>query len=139
MEINYIGLLSSLLHIVLLVVVYFLIPKLVPSQQEEQAKHWVLASFSAIFLLLIMVSAKDKINVFLIFVVGVVVISGILWWVPTYIPEEDQDLVSHILIVSSSIFITVISTVFSLHETESLGIQQTATFGELIGGKRRRR
>jgi len=136
---NVISLIASILHVVLLIVVYLLVPELVPQEQVEQTKHWVLASFSAIFLLLIMISAKDEVNVFVIFLVGVVVISGILWWVPTYIPKEDQDLVSHILIVSSSIFITIVSAIFSLNETESLGIQQTSTFEGLIGGKRRRR
>lgn len=136
---NVISLIASILHVVLLIVVYLLVPELAPHEQEEQIKHWVLASFSAIFLLLIMISAKDEVNVFIIFFVGVVVMSGILWWIPSYIPKEDQDLVAHILIVSSSIFITIISTIFSLHETESLGIQQTSTFEGLIGGKRRRR
>jgi len=139
MEINFIGLLASFLHIFLLVVVYFLIPKLVAPDKQEQTKHWVLASFSAIFLILIGISVKDKLNIFIIFIIGAIVISGILWWVPTYIPEEDQDLASHILIVASSVLITIVSTIFSLHDTEVLGIQETSTFGEIVGGKRRRR
>jgi hypothetical protein len=136
---NVISLIASILHVILLIVVYLLVPELAPREQEEQIKHWVLASFSAIFLLLIMVSAKDEVNIFIIFLVGAVVITGILWWVPSYIPKEDQDLVSHILIISSSIFITIVSALFSLRETESLGIQQTSTFEGLLGGKRRRR
>lgn len=134
-----IGLLASVLHIILLVSVYLLIPELAPKDQVENIKRWVLASFSAIFLMLITVSAKDKVNIFIIMFVGVVVLSGILWWVPSYIPEEDQDLAIHILIISSSIFITLISLIFSLPETEALGYQQTGVFESLAGGKRRRR
>ena len=122
----------------LLIVVYLVVPEIAPENQVEEIKHWVLTSFSAIFLLLIMISAKDEVNVFVIFLVGAIVISGIVWWVPTYIAKEDQELVSHILIVSSSVFITIISALFSLHETESLGIQQTSTFEGIIGGRKRK-
>lgn len=136
---NLISLLASFLHLTLLIVVYLVVPEVTPDSQVETVKHWVLTAFSSIFLLLIMISAKDELNVFIIFLVGVLVLSGIIWWVPSYIKKEDQDLVSHILIVSSSVFITIISALFSLHETETLGIQQTSTFEGLLGGKRRRR
>ena len=126
------------MHLTLLIVVYLVVPEIAPENQVEEIKHWVLTSFSAIFLLLIMISAKDEVNVFVIFLVGAIVISGIVWWVPTYIAKEDQELVSHILIVSSSVFITIISALFSLHETESLGIQQTSTFEGIIGGRKRK-
>lgn len=136
---NVIGLLASVLHIVLLVSVYLLVPELAPKEQAEDIKHWVLASFSGIFLLLMMISAKDKVNIFIIFFVGAIVISGILWWVPSYIPKEDQELTIHILIISSSIFISIISAIFSLSETESLGYQQTGVLESLAGGRRKRR
>ena len=136
---NIISLIASFLHLTLLLSVYLIVPEVAPHDQVESIKHWVLTAFSATFLLLIMISAKDELNVFIIFLVGAVVLSGIVWWVPTYIPKEDQELVSHILIVSSSVFITIISALFSLGETESLGIQQTGAFEGLIGGKRRRR
>lgn len=136
---NIISLIATFLHLTLLIVVYLVVPEVSPPDQVESIKHWVLTAFSAIFLLLIMVSAKDEVNVFVIFLIGAIVISGLVWWVPSYISKEDQDLVSHILIVSSSVFITVISALFSLHATESLGVQQTGTFEGLIGGKRKRR
>jgi uncharacterized membrane protein len=135
---NLISLVASFLHLTLLIVVYLIVPEVAPEDQVESIKHWVLTAFSAIFLLLIMISAKNEINVFIIFLIGTVVISGIVWWVPTYIPKEDQDLVSHILIVSSSVFITLVSALFSLHETESLGIQQTSALEGIIGGRRRK-
>lgn len=134
---NVISLISSLLHASLLVITYLILPEFAPEGQEESIKHWVLTSFSAIFLLLIMASAKDEVNIFVIFFVGAIALTGIVWWVPTYIPKEDQDLVSHLLIVSSSIFITLISTLFSLHETETLGIHTTNIMTELVGRGRR--
>ena len=136
---NLLSLIASFLHLTLLVVVYLVVPEVAPESQVETIKHWVLTAFSSIFLLLIMISARNEVNVFVIFLVGVLVLSGIIWWVPTYIAKEDQELVSHILIVSSSVFITIISALFSLHETESLGFQQASTFEGLIGGKRKRR
>lgn len=136
---NLISLIATFLHLTLLIVVYLVVPEAAPPDQVDSIKHWVLTAFSATFLLLIMVSAKDEINIFVIFLVGAIVLSGIIWWVPTYIPKEDQELTSHILIVSSSVFITVISAIFSLHETESIGVQQTGVLEGLMGGKRRRR
>lgn len=135
---NVISLIASFLHLTLLIVVYLVVPEVAPKEQVESIKHWVLTAFSAIFLLLIMVSAKDEMNIFAIFLVGVIVLSGLIWWVPSYIPEEDRDLVSHILIVSSSVFITIISALFSLHETESLGIQQTSALEGIVGGRKRK-
>lgn len=136
---NLISLFASFLHLSLLVVVYLVVPEVAPADQVETIKHWVLTAFSATFLLLIMITAKNELNVFIIFLVGAIVLSGIVWWVPTYIAKEDQEIVSHILIVTSSVFITIVSSVFSLHATESLGLQQTNTFEAIIGGRRRRR
>lgn len=136
---NVIGLVANLLHIGLLVVIYLVIPKTVVPERQENIQHWVFVSFSAIFLLLTIVSARDKINIFIIFLIGAIVLSGLIWWVPKYIPEEDQDLASHVLIIASSLFITLISAFYSLTETEIIGIQQTGTYEGIIGGKRRRR
>jgi hypothetical protein len=136
---NWIGLAASVLHITLLIIMYLVVPKFAPPSQKETIEHWVLASFSAVFLVLTMVSVKDVLNIFIILAVGSVVLSGLVWWVPTYIPEEDQELASHILIIASSLVITTISIVYSLHETEVLGLQQTSAYEALLGGKRRRR
>ena len=136
---NVISLIASILHLTLLVVIYLVVPSLVPHDQEEDIKHWILVSFSAVFLLLIMVSARKEVNIFIILLVGAVVISGIAWWVPTYIPKSDQELVSHILIISTSVFIMIISAIFSLPETESLGYQQTNIIEDIMGGRRKRK
>lgn len=134
-----IGLIASFLHITLLIVMYLVLPKLVSPEKKETVEHWVLASFSAVFLLLTMASVTNILSMFIVLVIGSVVLSGIVWWVPTYIPEEDQDLASHILIIASSVLITSLSLIFSLQETEVLGIQQTSAYEGLLGGKRRRR
>lgn len=136
---NLISLIATFLHLTLLIVVYLVVPETAPPDQVESIKHWILTAFSATFLLLIMISARNELNVFVIFLVGAIILSGLIWWVPTYIPKEDQELVSHILIVSSSVFITIVSAIFSLGETETLGIQQTGALEGIIGGKRRRR
>ncbi len=136
---KWIGVLASVLHIILLIVMYLVVPNVVPHDRKEDIEHWVLASFSAVFLLLTIVSVKDTLNVFIIILVGSVVLSGLIWWVPTYVPEEDQELTSHILIIASSITITTISFLYSLQETEILGLQQTSAYEALLGGKRRRR
>jgi hypothetical protein len=136
---NVIGLLANLLHITLLVVIYLVVPKAVSPDKQETIQHWIFVSFSAIFLLLTIVSAKDKVNIFIIFLVGAIVLSGLIWWVPKYIPEEDQDLASHILIIASSIVISTVSVFYSLTETETIGVQGTGALEGIIGGKRRRR
>ena len=136
---NWIGLIASILHITLLVVVYLVVPEYVPSDQKEDVKHWILVSFSLVFLILTTLSVENKVNIFIILFVGAIVLSGLIWWVPEYIPKEDQDLASHILIISSSIVISLISAIYSLSETETIGVQQTGVYEALLGGKRRRR
>jgi hypothetical protein len=136
---NLIGLLASFLHIVLLIVVYLIIPKLVSPDKKDDVEHWVLASFSAVFLLLTVVSVRNMISMFVVLLIGAVVLSGLIWWVPTYIPEEDRELASHGLIIASSIVITSMSLYYSLQETELLGLQQTSSYEGLLGGKRRRK
>ena len=136
---NIISFIASFLHIALLVIVYIILPKLAPPDKEEDIKHWILTSFSSIFLILIMASSYEKVNVFVLLFIGVVVISGIAWWVPSYIPKDDQYLVSNILIVISSAFITIISTLFSLEDTETLGLHQASILEKFMGGKRKLR
>ena len=138
-EMNVIGLIASVLHIILLIVMYLVVPEVVSPDKRETIEHWVLASFSGIFLLLTMVSVKNMLSIFTVLLVGVIVLSGLVWWVPTYIPQEDQELASHILIIASTIFISTLSAIFSLHETEVLGLQQTSAYEALLGGKRKRK
>ena len=118
---------------------YLVVPSIVSPEKKETVEHWILASFSAIFLILTMASVTNVLSIFVVLIVGAVVLSGLIWWVPTYIPEEDQDLASHILIISSSVLITSLSLSYSLQDTEVLGLQQTSAYEALLGGKRRRR
>lgn len=118
---------------------YLVVPSVVSPERKEIVEHWILASFSAIFLILTMASVTNVLSIFVVLIVGAVVLSGIIWWVPAYIPEEDQDLASHILIISSSVLITSLSLFYSLQDTEVLGLQQTSAYEALLGGKRRRR
>ena len=132
------SLLSSLAHIVLLCITYIIIPEAVPSDQKDAVSHWIIVSFSALFLLLVVVSVKNKIGATILLIMGVALLSGILWWIPSYIPNERQELVTHIMVIASVIVTTAVTFILSSHETESLGIQKIHAFEGLIGGKRRR-
>ena len=131
---NLVGLSASLLHVVLLIVMYFIVPTYVPDDMKSEVKNWILVSFSSLFFILIISYTRNIINIGVFIIVGVFVLSGILWWIPTYVKKEDQDTSIHILIVTSSAFIAIVNF---LSQTEYLGFHQS-NVEDIIGGKRRR-
>lgn len=133
-----IAIVAGVLHITLLLVTYFLLPYVVPAEMLEDIKHWVLVSFSAIFLLLVMIDERKVLNVFVIFLIGAITLAGIAWAIPNYIKKEDRALSTHLLIVSSSIFITMVGAIFTSDENIPLSQQPTFTSTASVAGRRRR-
>jgi hypothetical protein len=82
-----IAVIAGVLHISLLLITYFLLPYVVPEDMIEDIKHWVLVSFSAIFLLLVMIDERKLLNVFVIFLIGGVTLAGIGWLIPQYVKK----------------------------------------------------
>jgi hypothetical protein len=133
-----IAVIAGVLHISLLLITYFLLPYVVPEDMIEDIKHWVLVSFSAIFLLLVMIDERKLLNVFVIFLIGGVTLAGIGWLIPQYVKKEDRALATHILIVSSSIFITMVGAIFTKDSNVPLSQQPTFTSTASVAGRRKR-
>ena len=131
---NLIGLTTSLLHVFLLITMYFVLPKYVPDEMKNEVKNWILVAFSSLFFILIISYTRNLINITIFILVGAVMLSGVLWWIPTYVKKEDQDTAVHILIVSSSAFIAIVNF---LSQTEYLGFHQS-NVEDIVGGRRRR-
>jgi len=77
----------------LLVSIFVIIPKYAPVKQQTLIKDWVGLGFNAILLLwaLVFTRGNDIMlpAVFYVFVVALCV-SGVYWWIPTYIKPEEQ-------------------------------------------------
>jgi hypothetical protein len=135
-----IAILAGILHILLLVVTYLVLPYVVPEEMLDDIKHWVLVSFSSIFLLLVMIDESRLLNVFIIFLIGGLTLLLIAWVIPKYVKEkQDRVLATHILIVSSSIFITMVGAIFTNDKDIPLSQQPTFTSTAPVAGGRRRR
>jgi hypothetical protein len=113
---------------------YFVLPKYVPDEMKNEVKNWILVAFSSLFFILIISYTRNLINITIFILVGAVMLSGVLWWIPTYVKKEDQDTAVHILIVSSSAFIAIVNF---LSQTEYLGFHQS-NVEDIVGGRRRR-
>lgn len=133
-----IAVIAGVLHILLLLITYFVLPYVTPPDMLEDIKHWVLVSFSSIFLLIVMIDERKILNVFFIFSIGVLTLLGIAWIIPKYVKKEDRALSTHLLIVSSSIFITMIAAFLSKDSDIPLSQQPTFTSTASIAGRRRR-
>lgn len=78
----------------LLVSIFVIIPKYAPVKQQTLIKDWVGLGFNAILLVwaLAFTRGNDMMipAVFYIFVVALCV-SGVYWWIPTYVKPEEQN------------------------------------------------
>jgi hypothetical protein len=118
--------------------IYFITPYVVPEDMIEYVNNWVLVSFSLVFLLLTTMSARSKLNMFSILVFGTIIISGMLWWIPKYIPKKDQELAIHIIIVVSTVFLSFVGSVFSL-DVEPDVVLDPSDYASLGSGRRKHR
>jgi hypothetical protein len=127
--------------LLLFIVVFFLIPKYVPADQQGDATHWAMVSYSA--LLFLMAAFKNEfdamnISMLVLFVLIIAVqTSGIYWWIPTYIPENARDETIHWMVIGSSMVILLVGILFTPVWKQS--ITSTHLIGEIaLGGRRRR-
>ena len=140
----YIGLLLSL---ALPFILYWIIPTYIAIDKQEQIKDIVLISYSGI-LFFINVLSIDRystgisgivILAFTLFIIGFVA-SGTFWWIPTYVPANQQKIARQWLIISASIVTVVFSFInrrlSSINSTSETIIQDIPFFKH--AGKRRK-
>lgn len=126
---------ASSLNLLSILVSYWIVPTFVPIDKQVSVRYWLPVASSSVFLLLSIVSASSvEISLLLISLLAIFVLSGVFWWIPTYVKKSDQDTAQHWLIISSSIVLTIANIFFY----ESLGASPTTlvtTFGQ-FGARR---
>jgi len=102
--------------------IFVIIPKYAPVKQQALIKGWVGLGFNAILLLWALgVTRGNDVTlaipaVFYVFVVALCV-SGVYWWIPTYVKPEEQNS------AISSMFLSVtIAIILSQNMTPSMAI-----------------
>jgi hypothetical protein len=126
---------ASTLNLLTILVSYWIIPTFVPIDKQVSVRYWLPVATSSIFLILSITSSSSISTSFLLIsLLAVFVLSGVFWWIPTYVNKSDQDTAQHWLIISSSIVLTIANIFFY----ESLGASPTtlvSTFGQ-FGARR---
>jgi hypothetical protein len=127
--------------LVLLLVVFFVIPKYVAADQQDDATHWAMVTYSALLFLLTAIKTEfNAMNVSLIFLFTVIIAvqtSGVYWWIPKYIPKASQPQATHWMIIGSSMAILLTSLVFT--GVWKQGYESVNLISDVSSGGRRRR
>lgn len=115
-------LLFLVLLTILLVSIFVIIPKYAPVKQQALIKDWVGLGFNALLLLWALgVTRGNDVTltipaVFYVFVVALCV-SGVYWWIPTYVKPEEQNQ------AISNMFLTVtVATILSQNMTPAMAM-----------------
>ena len=97
---------------VLLTSVFWIIPTYAPPEQREIIKDWVGIGFSGLLLLFALVETRIQDPtlilpvVFYLFVLALC-LSGVYWWIPTYVHPDEQNNATMWLFLTTSIAVSV--------------------------------
>lgn len=132
---------TAITLLLLFIVVFFIIPKYVPPNQQEDATHWAMVTYSA--LLFLMTALKTEfdsmsISMVVLFVLIIAVqTSGVYWWIPKYVPAGAQQDTIHWMIIGSSMAILLAGVIFTPVWKHS--VSASNLIGDISSGGRRRR
>ena len=79
---------------ILLVCIFWIIPTYASEKDQQIIKNWIGIAFSGLIMLIEIIETKAENPAYLpigfyLFVLAVC-LSGTYWWIPTYIPEDQQ-------------------------------------------------
>lgn len=125
------GLLTSLF-----VSLYVIIPKYANPKDEAIIQDWVGLGFNGVLFAIVLYETKLKyMNVYYggaFFLVAVAVaLSGVYWWIPTYVKKENQSDAIKIMFTSLSAAVLLTNI---LTKAVPVGVQR---FNDMGGGRRR--
>jgi len=132
---------TALSLLMLFAIVFFIIPRYVPSDQQDDATHWTMVTYSALMFLLN--ALKTEFDFMSISMVGLFVLiiavqtSGVYWWIPTYVPADARLETIHWVIIGSSMAILLAGVIFT--PVWKQGYTGVNLIGEISSGGRRRR
>jgi hypothetical protein len=127
--------------LLLMLIVFFVIPKYVPSDQQDDATHWAMVTYSALIFLLTSLKTEFDVMSISMIVLFVVIIavqtSGVYWWIPTYVPKDSQPQAVHWMIIGSSVVILLMGVLFT--PVWKQGYASVSLISDVSAGGRRRR
>ena len=127
--------------LLLLLIVFFVIPKYVPSDQQDEATHWAMVTYSALLFLMTAIKTEfDTMSISMV-VLFVAIIglqtSGVYWWIPKYLPKGSQQETIHWMIIGSSMAILLMGVLFI--PVWKQGYAGVNLISDISSGGRRRR
>jgi hypothetical protein len=127
--------------LLLMLIVFFVIPKYVPSDQQDDATHWAMVTYSAIIFLVSAIKTEFdamSISMIVLFVAIIAVqTSGVYWWIPKYVPKDSQTQAVHWMIIGSSVVILLMGVLFT--PVWKQGYAGVNLISDVSSGGRRRR
>jgi len=125
----------------LLLIVFFIIPEYVAADQQDDATHWAMVTYSALLFLLTSLKTEfDTMSISMIVLfVAIIALqtSGVYWWIPKYVPKGSQQEVIHWMIIGSSMAILLMGVLFT--PVWKQGYAGVNLISEVSSGGRRRR
>ena len=98
--------LASLL-ILLFISLFVIIPTYAAKDKQKEIQNWVGMGFSGLLLLIVTFQTRDHTLgvpiMFYLFVLGVI-LSGIYWWIPKYIPKDNQNSAINNMFLASTLY-----------------------------------
>lgn len=79
----------------------------------------------------------EYISAALLFLVVVTVLTGIYWWIPTYVPADKQDTATHWMLVSASAAVLIINIITTFNAL-NIGMQGVGLATQLASGGKRK-
>jgi hypothetical protein len=131
---------TALTLLMLFAIVFFIIPRYVPPDQQDDATHWAMVTYSALmFLMTALKTEFDSMSISMIVLFVLIIAfqtSGVYWWIPKYIPAENQQDTIHWMIIGSSMAILLAGVVFT--PVWKQGYTGVNLIGDISSGGRRR-
>lgn len=112
---------------------YAIIPKYAPRGQEDMIQDWVGLGFNGVLFAIVLYQTRlQYINVYggilgLLLAIGVA-LSGVYWWIPTYIPKSKQATVTKDMFTGLSLAVLLTNIM-----TQAVPV----SFNDMSGGRRR--
>lgn len=123
-----------------------LIPQFVPENDQENAEHWTLVSYSLFMMVFSMaiveITTRSVINFAIFTALIIFQIVSFYWWIPAYVPPQNRKLAVHWLFIASSFavaltnLITTVTVKSGVYAVEA-GWESIPPNQKVYGGRRR--
>jgi hypothetical protein len=126
---------TLLLFAMLFLSLFLIIPALAPADQKDIIQDWVGLGFSGLLLVLSLFQTRfsdgSLLTPVLFYIVVVLfVLSGVYWWIPTFIPAANQSDTTKYMFLSTTLAIILVNTLNSFRKPPTvLPMQVQSSYG----------